>query len=96
MASSKGGKKPKEWDAELAGVPQRLCVCPHRKRLCVVKNPGERKGWLLLQCSDAALVAWARLKGHACDAMEQLEVLLDHGPLEENTVHNLRRQLGEL
>ncbi len=100
MGSSKktGGKKPKEWDAELNGVKMRLHVCPHRRRLCVVKNPGERKGYLLLRCEDGMLVAWARLKGHASDAMEELEESLDHRKMldNENYIIKLRRALAEM
>lgn len=93
MANSSGGKKAKMWEAELKGVPQLLCVCPHKRRLCVIKNVGLLRGWLIVQCSDGFLVSWARLKGHATDAMEQLEEL---DTLSESAVVNIRRQLGEL
>lgn len=94
-----GGKKPKAVDLLLAGDLTTVTACPHRRRLCVIKNPGKRKGYLLLRCSDAKLVAWARLKGHACDALERLEELLDVSPgakLQEKTVRFVRQQLSTM
>lgn len=93
--SRKSSKKPKFVELELDGEVQRVTACPHRQRLCVVKNSGARGGYLILRCSDSALVAWARLKGHACDALEQLETP-DALVLDSKIVNSVRQQLSKL
>ncbi len=94
-----GGKKAKIWPVVFCGEEQKLCTCPHRKRLVVVKNEeGARKGFFIRRAEDGALVCWARLKGHATEAMEKLEDLLDlcGGKLQEKTVRHFRHELSEL
>ncbi len=72
-ATSKG-RKATFLVLELNGVRQKVTACPYRQRLCVVGNQGARKGYYILRVPDGALVAWARLKGHATTAMEEMEI----------------------
>jgi hypothetical protein len=88
------GKKAKNAFLLLEGMVKKVSACPFRQRLCVVPSGTARKGFLIIRVCDSAIVAWARLKGHATEAMEELEKM--EGELRESTVRKLRERLAEL
>ncbi len=89
------GRKATFLVLELEGQMQKVTACPYRQRLCIVSNKGARKGYYILRVPDGALVAWARLKGHATAAMEEMEIP-ERLMLTEDLLNKIRRDLMAL